>query len=370
MSSTKKFLIFCGIIFSIVAIIVVLGLVTTSNRKKTETTKTEPEVVLKEKTKVSFDSVQNLEVVGKTELDLNTEVLFLPSNQVAYLNKDKKLYINDSVRDDTNSFAPTSMFYNQDGFIINHTNNPFVIENTAKNAVNLPEDIVSMVPANPKGYNYLTINPDGSFSIKYTDTIRIGANQESLATINPVGKYPNAELKSIGNSLYALFTNYDGTTIEIWQYENKNVRKIKDLTKVGSFKSFDNFILFTDELEIPTDLTKYKVNVLDLSSPSKPFLQELSWSQALGQVNVYGDPQADRCSYDNVSKLYCLVKKEDIPDDQADYKDVIFTYDIKTKKIDFPYKDVTISASRIHVSPKKEVYLTAQDTGLLYKFTK
>lgn len=357
----------------IVVLFVGVGVLLTANRNQPEVPQTQ--IVDDEDSadlanparQIDFGSSQELELVSAGPLHPFSELLFIGS-QVGFQDEDFNLVIGETVLDNAPAVPLKNLYYSPDGnFLLDTLTVPQVLDNT--NQIQpLPSDVASMTPYENK-YRYLVYNePRQVFEVRETENILIGRDPELIGSVISSNGFTNTEIRTIAGVSYVFFFSDDYETIEIWQVLEEGTRKIQDLEGVSSFKVFEDFILYTDLLETPTDLTAYKTNYLNLANPEQPFAQKLNWTQALGQANIYGDPSAYRCDYDGVNTLYCLVKQADVPDSFADYRDSLFTYNLETNRLEYLYPTIGFAASRVYVSPEQEVYLNLQGTRELYKF--
>ena len=319
-------------------------------------------------TNPDFETTQSLELVQSGTLHPFSPLLFV-GEQLAYQNQNRELVFNDTVLPAAPR-RPLNEIYSlgDGGFLFDTLSGPVWVNNRGQEQA-LPSTLLSVAPY-ADGYRYLRTSTNGSgFEIGQTSILDSDFDEPSLASIRSTNDFLQGEIRTLAETTYVFFYDAGYETIEVWQFQNDQVRKVRDLEGVSSFKIFEDFVLFTDPLEVPSDLTDYQVNWLNLENPEQLFLQTFNWTRALGQNQIYGDPSAYRCDFDGRDTLYCLVKQADVPDFFIDYKDVLFTYNLETNRLEYPYAGLDFAASRVYVSPAKEVYLNLQDSRQLYKFS-
>lgn len=365
----------------LVVLVVVLGILLTANRESDDASTSDitsntsefvGDLIDREAiTSASFDDASTYEKVFQNQVFPKTSLLFLPGDQIAYINENKNLTIENTVVDEGQRYLPLSMYDTTDGIIINNFNEIFVYQNNGQ-TIKLPEDVYSMIPYQGQ-YLYLEQSRSSEgYVFKTTDTITLGLEPQVVGEIIPNNPFSSLELKEIAGDIYVLFYNQDFSEIEIWQYEDGNARNFRSITNVYSFKILDDYILYTEFLGNPNEVTNLGTNLLDLRNPETPITQELETTTPLGQENIFGDVVASRCDFDGDKLLYCLVKKLDVPHTFSAEQDEIFTYDITTSRINYPFDNLTFSAERVFVSPTNEVFITSStiESSDLYKIIK
>jgi hypothetical protein len=369
---SKTLIIILVSMIGVVGLVVAIGIVSTQNRNKVDTAPnpTEPVVTETPTQLPTFGETDSLKEVLAGPLHKKTPIDFVSvGDQLAYMDQDSALAISDSALTKTIGDEVLSIHSTTDGTIVNNRFEPVVV--TPKGDTKpLPKNIINMIPYEQE-YLYLEFNSTTrELVINKTDNILIAAKPQEVGRVQLEGILNQAELREIGGAVYIfVYPEETKENIEIWQFEGTNVRKIRTLNNVRSFSYHKDLVLFTDDLEQETDLTTYKTNILDLKNPLRPSIQEIPWTQILGQNDIYGDILAERCAMDEEgTKIYCVVKKDDVPHDLSDYEDKLFSYDIKTRKLKILYNNIRIYASRVYISPKGEIHILDQQSGKLYKF--
>ncbi len=364
----------------IVVLVVVIGILLTANRSGTDNTPVDQVgtgVDFRDSfstaaiTTDSFADATAFEKATQNQVSPQTDLLFLPSNQLAYLSVDRNLAIQNTVVSAEQKFNPLSMYNTSDGIIINNHNEIFAYQNNGQ-TLKLPSDVISMIPYQNQ-YLYLEKNRSGEgFVFKTTDNITLGLEPEVVGEIVPNSSFEVVELKEIAGDIYVLFYNNNFKTIEIWQYEDGQARNFRSLNDVFSFKILSDHILYTEFLSQPNEVTNLGTNLLDLTNPATPITQELVTTTPLGQERIFGDVVAERCDFDGEKLLYCLVKRLDVPHTFSAEQDAIFTYDITNSRIEFPFSSLALSGERVFVSPDKDVYITTStiESNDLFKLKK
>lgn len=371
----SRFSSFTKLVIALVAVVILFvgfGVYLTASRSSEPVTPV-PETLVEETESqvvdnVSFTQADGLEKVSEVPLAYASPVLAV-GNRVAYQDRDLTTYVGTSRLDSVLPAAPREWFYTAQGeFLVDSEILPFVVENT--NQIRYFPDGITSITRYQDGYRYLASTDDPArFEIKATPDLFPAPDVPALGTVQAAFEFPTAKIYTIAETTYVLFENRASTEYELWQLLDGRVRKVRELSGVRDLKVFADFLLYTDELEIPNDLTDVRLNFLDLRDPARPTLQDLNWTAALGQSGVYGQPLPRRCASDENNKLYCLAKAQDVSSLQDEYRDVLFTYDFETQRIEYPYAALTFSASRVYVVGG-EVYLniTGEEAGGLYKF--
>ena len=310
----------------------------------------------------NFTESKGLELVLDAPIRDNSELLIL-GPQYIFFNRGGQLQAGSELLTEQR-FTPSALYDSEGGIIVHHINSPVIINN---DVVSLPQNVLSIVPFNGQ-YIYLEFLNSGDLGVYQTSSVTINQSQNELALITPQSRVDNAEVRIINNIPYVLiYDSLDRSNIEIWQLDNGNIRKIRDITNVESLRFLQNGILYTDQLTVESDLTPFKTNFLDLSTPDQPFIKELDITQVLAQNNIYGSVYASRCTSDGADLLYCVVKQSNIDPNFAQARDVLFTYDLETGKIEYPYPNLIFSAGNIYYK-RGQLYITSQETGQLYTF--
>ena len=355
----------------IVILFVVIGVLLTASREPEIETENNPTREAPELTeglvgRTDFGQSPSLELVTSGPLHPASPLLQVGS-RVAYQDIERNVFVGQTRLDSVPSVPIRDWVYTADGFLlVDSLSGPLVLSNMNR-LENLPAQVVALAPYGD-AYRYVEyVENNRSFVIKQSDSPLIGGDAQTLGQLPTTIARPELSIHTVADETYVLVRDVEENGFyEVWQLTAEGARKLLDLSGVKSLRVFADFVLFSDYLETPSDLRDSKINLLDLRDPEKPFVQALNWTPVLGASEIYGEPSADRCDYDASRRLlYCLVKEQDVDSSFEDYRDVLFTYDLARRRIEYPYPTLTFSAARVYVLAG-EVYLNLQDTGELY----
>lgn len=320
----------------------------------------------------SFEDAADLELVDPEIVNISDQILFLPGNQIGFLNQSYNLRINTQNIPDSPAFLPSQMYYTNDGIIINESFRSTIYQNNGK-FLPLASGISNVTPFSKEGkqvYLYLdSENKTNNYKIKQANSILLSANPPVISEFLPDKSYEIVEMKILQETPYIFgYNNFAKTgDIDIWQVTNSGTRKVKSLQKVISTKQIKDQFIYTNELDIPNEITPYKTNLINFTNPNNISEKEIAVTTKLAQNNVFGNLLAQRCGLENDGSLLCLVKQQKSVYTNTAVRDLLVKIDPQTNSIGFPNPNLVFSASDIHISDTGEVYVVSQSTSQLYK---
>jgi hypothetical protein len=324
-------------------------------------------------TEKTFEDSVDLELIDETPIGFREQILFLPGDQIGYMNQNLQFRISNINLENSPSFFPNKMFYTDSGIVINEHYRSTIYQNNGE-FLTLASNISNITPFKDKSsesFLYLdTENKEGNLTIKQANSILLSANPPTIASLQTQNQYQFVELAIFNQTPYILGYENLGKTgdVDIYQVTTSGVKKVKVLEKVIAIKIQNNQLLYSNELDIPNELTLYKTSIINFDDPANIQEKELQVTTKLAQNGVFGGLLASRCDINmNGKKVLCLAKNEKELYTNANARDVVFEIDVATSNISFPYPNLVFSADSIHRSEKNEVYIISQNTSQLYK---
>ncbi|NJK70967.1 MAG: hypothetical protein HC932_01740 [Thermales bacterium] len=278
----------------------------------------------------TFDDASDLELVDEVPVGYSNEIIFLPGNQIGYLDNNLKLRFSGVDLPKSPSFFPNKLHYTDKGIIINEQFRSTIYQNNGE-FLTLSSNISNITPFETKGeqvYLYLdTENKANNYTIKQASNILLSANPPTIANLNTDKEYQFVELEIFNQTPYIL--GYEKLskrgTVDVWQITNLGAKKVKVLESVISLKVQNNQLLYTNKLDIPNELSPYKTSLIDFVDPLDIQEKELQVTTKLGQESVFGNLLAQRCSIDEkVTKVICVAKQRKVIFTSPEVRDVIF----------------------------------------------
>jgi hypothetical protein len=368
----RKTFFFAGV--GAVAVLIVAGFIY-ANLPTTNQTAVVPKLELKPKVEVTtknFDDA-GFEAVTKEKLAYTNGLFFGPKSELAYVNKGLNLSVDGKVTELKTGLLASKIYFGSEGVVVNENGASSYVGVDGK-LVAYPSGIFQVLPVitdaktSASTYYFLDRSAD---PVKLFQATKLDLSDKKLVFDIGFGegkKYSLLELRQFGTAVYLVGYESASKTgnIDVYSFKDGKVNLVKELKKTLSIVYGANQLAYTDLLAKPNELTLYKTTVVDFSGSA---LNEkvIDVNTKLGTDSIYGNIFAERCGFDKLDTIYCLIKKNRVNQNLVKETDTLAKIGWKTGKVEYLLGNNIFSGSSVSVAPDGKIYLVGQENGLVYR---